>query len=142
MVPNKACPVVIREKDGETQILVFTHPRGGDVQLVKGTIEPGEDPAAAALRELAEESGIDSKIVLCDLGLWETGYEDQIWSIHLCAAVDLPDEWSFFTADDGGVDYKFFWHTLGAEPAGTWHPVYLSAAQYIQNVLRKDTEVG
>jgi 8-oxo-dGTP pyrophosphatase MutT (NUDIX family) len=53
---DKVCPIVFRDVSMR-QILAFEHPRAG-VQLVKGYIEPGETVRAAALRELAEESGI------------------------------------------------------------------------------------
>ncbi len=53
---DKVCPVVFRDASMQ-QILAFEHPKAG-VQLVKGGIEPGESVRAAALRELAEESGI------------------------------------------------------------------------------------
>lgn len=132
MIANKACPVVLREKDGAVQILVFRHP-AGDIQLVKGTIEPGEDPAAAAVRELAEESGITGRVSR-ELGLWESGYEGQIWAVFVCEPlIELPDEWSFFTTDDGGVDYKFFWHPLDENPGKDWHDVYRNALEYIKS---------
>jgi 8-oxo-dGTP pyrophosphatase MutT (NUDIX family) len=43
------------------------------VQLVKGTIESGETPAEAALRELSEEAGIDDASIVSDLGCWNAG---------------------------------------------------------------------
>jgi len=46
---HKACPVVFRDPSMQ-QILAFEHPSAG-LQLVKGGIEPGENPRAAALRE-------------------------------------------------------------------------------------------
>ncbi|WP_272972120.1 NUDIX domain-containing protein [Comamonas terrigena] len=65
--PGKACPVVIRGL-GTIEILAFEHPLAG-LQLVKGTIEPGETSAAAALRELREESGLHASHVATDLGI-------------------------------------------------------------------------
>lgn len=82
MHPDKACSAVLcfAQRPG---ILLFRHPQAG-VQLVKGTIERGETPGQAALRELAEESGIDSATVVADLGCWESGHNGQIWSFQLC----------------------------------------------------------
>lgn len=60
---DKVCPVVLRQGNEGTEILVFRHPLAG-VQLVKGTREAGESIAQAALRELAEESGITSGAVI------------------------------------------------------------------------------
>ena len=56
MIPNKVCPLVFRDR-ALTLLLAFRHPLEG-IQLVKGTIESGEQPPEAAPRELEEESGI------------------------------------------------------------------------------------
>ena len=56
MTADKACPVVLRR--GQTlEILAFEHPLAG-LQLVKGSVEPGEPTDVAAVRELFEEAGI------------------------------------------------------------------------------------
>ena len=52
LIPDKACPVVIRHP-AAPEILAFEHPLAG-LQLVKGSIEPNETAAAAAVRELYE----------------------------------------------------------------------------------------
>ncbi|MBF0678189.1 MAG: NUDIX domain-containing protein [Devosia sp.] len=57
---QKVCPVVVRGSGRDQEILVFHHPQAG-VQLVKGTLEPGEDPVTGDLRELAEESGLTGR---------------------------------------------------------------------------------
>ncbi len=67
MLPDKACPVVLSSVL-PYKILLFRHPLAG-VQLVKGTIEKGETPSEAVLRELAEESGISDAVIGDDLGL-------------------------------------------------------------------------
>jgi lipoyl(octanoyl) transferase len=51
--------VVPRGADGRVLLLRRTEARGGFWQQVTGRIEPGEAPAAAARRELAEETGAD-----------------------------------------------------------------------------------
>lgn len=107
MTPTKSCPVVLRN-DEEMEILAFQHPIAG-LQLVKGTIELGENPGETAVRELAEEAGILAAEIISDLGLWESGHQDQIWSFHLCKVEqEIPDEWVHHTADDGGHNFKFF----------------------------------
>ncbi len=55
--------VVVRECDGESQIAVVHRPRYDDWSLPKGKLDPGEDWAAAALREVEEETGLR-----CELG--------------------------------------------------------------------------
>lgn len=53
------CYVVHRDR-----LLVFTHedPLAG-VQVPAGTIEPGEDPASAAVRECQEETTLGARII-------------------------------------------------------------------------------
>ncbi len=46
---------------------MFRHPLAG-IQLVKGTVEPSENPADAARRELFEESGLNTKQPLFFIG--------------------------------------------------------------------------
>ncbi len=103
---GKVCPVVIREPD----ILVFRHPLAG-VQLVKGTIEPGERPEAAALRELHEESGIRGRIKRA----WPSSTEivgEENWHFFEIETGSLPDRWSHQTQDGGGLTFEFFWRSL------------------------------
>jgi|TARA_R100000027_G_scaffold36772_1_gene27027 8-oxo-dGTP pyrophosphatase MutT (NUDIX family) len=53
---DKACPVVLRNRENQLEILAFRHSLAG-IQLVKGTIEPNESSLAASQRELFEEAG-------------------------------------------------------------------------------------
>lgn len=130
MKPNKACPIVLRRTQNGLEILAFEHPLSG-FQIVKGTIEPGEPPADAAVRELREESGITG-VATADLGLWESGYEQQVWSLHLCEPMQpLPDAWEHRTADDDGHVFRFFWHPLGEALSEQWHSLYRDALSTI-----------
>ncbi|WP_444634455.1 NUDIX hydrolase [Cupriavidus oxalaticus] len=130
MKPNKACPIVLRRTQNGLEILAFEHPLAG-FQIVKGTIEPGEPPADTAVRELREESGITG-VATADLGLWESGYEQQVWSIHLCEPMQpLPDTWEHHTADDDGHVFRFFWHPLGEALSDQWHSLYRDALSTI-----------
>lgn len=132
--PTKACPVVVRMQ-ADLEILAFEHPLAG-MQLVKGTIEPDETSAQAALRELFEESGVSASAVVADLGVWESGFESQIWSFQLCKVGNLPDSWMHRTADDGGHDFSFFWHPILKQPSPQWHRVYQDALKYLANKLQ------
>ena len=84
MVVEKVCPIIIRELNGSVQLLVFRHPSAG-VQIVKGTLEPGEAPGKAALRELAEESGITSVTEISYKGKWTVEESQQLWHFFLCS---------------------------------------------------------
>ena len=127
--PGKVCPVVIRGLCA-IEILAFEHPLAG-LQLVKGTIEPGESSRDAALRELREESGLIASNVLADLGIWIPGYKNQIWAFHLCEVDSSPESWTYRANDDGGHDFKFFWHPLSQQPNQQWHWLFQGALKYI-----------
>ena len=133
MFVNKACPVVLRETLGAKELLVFEHPLAG-IQLVKGTIESGELPERAALRELSEESGISMASSVRTLGTWSSGHKDQVWSFWVCRPhTPPPDSWVHRAADDGGHLFRFFWHPLFSEVPERWRSVYQRALRFIQN---------
>lgn len=132
---DKVCPVVLRRKGESTEVLAFRHPTAG-FQLVKGTVEAGEEFIAAAARELAEESGIDSLLSIEFKGSWEAGYKDQTWHFFLCHPVGtLPEEWTFFTKDDGGLDFHFFWFDIEKTPGDEWPDVFVRALNYIREKI-------
>jgi 8-oxo-dGTP pyrophosphatase MutT (NUDIX family) len=54
---EKVTAFILRAAQPEPQILVFEHPTAG-LQLPAGTVEEGEDPQTAVLREAAEETGL------------------------------------------------------------------------------------
>ncbi|MCB9148522.1 MAG: NUDIX domain-containing protein [Caldilineaceae bacterium] len=136
---SKVCPVVLRppavppRPNGQTQILAFRHPLAGS-QIVKGTLEPGEQPAAGALRELAEESGIDHAEVVRKLGERSFDNIGQQWHFFLCRPnKPLPASWSHYTTDGGGHIFQFFWHDLNREPDDSWHSDFKSALAFIRD---------
>ncbi|WP_062263314.1 NUDIX hydrolase [Endozoicomonas arenosclerae] len=130
----KVCPVVIRENEGTSEILVFKHPLAG-IQLAKGTLEKGETLPQAALRELQEESGIANARIVQYLGAWKAGFQSQQWHFILCNANNLKDSWHHYCEDDGGHNFRFFWHSLENKPDGQWHSVYSSALKHLKNQL-------
>ncbi len=54
---DKVTAFVTRRRAEAAQLLVFYHDRSG-VQVPAGTVESGESPNAAVIRELAEETGL------------------------------------------------------------------------------------
>ncbi|NBF04924.1 NUDIX domain-containing protein [Pseudomonas sp. Fl5BN2] len=133
MLANKACPVVLR-RQGALEILAFRHPLAG-LQLVKGTLEPGEATSVAAVRELAEEAGIQGQ-ALRPLGIWQCAVSGQVWAFHECSvAAALPQAWSHFCEDDGGHEFRFFWHPLACEPSDQWHPLFQGALAFLRERL-------
>jgi 8-oxo-dGTP pyrophosphatase MutT (NUDIX family) len=133
MQAHKAVPIVLRQRPN-TEVLAFEHPLAG-LQLVKGSIEQGENAAQAAVRELREEAGIVST-VLVDLGVWQSGHQDQVWSFHLCETADsLPDRWTHHAADDGGHVFHFVWHPIDVAPNVAWHPVFQRALAFVSTTV-------
>lgn len=141
----KACPVVLRRgREGGLEILAFMHPLAG-CQLVKGGIEPGEAAAAAALRELREESGIADARIVTAMGVWASQHGDMpggaLWSFQLCEVPRvLPERWSWRTSDDGGHSFEFFWQPLDAATDASWHPLFQRALAWVRHWLRSHAE--
>lgn len=134
MLPDKACPVVLSSALPH-KILLFRHPLAG-VQLVKGSIEKGETPSEAALRELAEESGISDAVIRNDLGVWNADHLGQVWSFQLCHVERaLPERWSYPTCDDHGHLFEFFWASLDHLPYDDCHPVFQRALAFLREKL-------
>lgn len=63
------------------------------MQIVKGTVEPGEATNAAALRELEEESGVTGARIVADLGASDEIDAGQVWHFFHCAAGEQPARW-------------------------------------------------
>ena len=63
VVVRAAGGVVWRERSGPATVAVIHRPRRGDWSLPKGKVRPGETWHAAALREIAEETGCEARIV-------------------------------------------------------------------------------
>ena len=64
----KVTGFVTRRKDAAVELLVFQHPTAG-IQLPAGSIEPGEAPLAAAIREVWEETGLRGIELIQPLGV-------------------------------------------------------------------------
>ena len=111
------------------RLLLFTHPESPDagVQVPAGTIEPGESPKHAVMREAREETGLaglkyerllaqDTRDMR-DYGLDELQYR---WFFHLTLEGRPKQSWRHGeVAEDGSVliPFDFFWADLSALPA-------------------------
>ena len=73
---NRACPIVLRNNNSNLELLAFKHPNGEN-QFVKDNIHKGEALEKACIRELKEESGIQTEAVR-GLGLWDSNFNNQI----------------------------------------------------------------
>jgi len=138
---TKACPIVLRRTTDEIQILAFQHPKL-DRQLVKGTIEPNEQPSNAAIRELAEESGLIAKDSPLYLGESVALPDGNHWYFYCCEVLgEIPEEWTFHTEDEGGLLFRFFWHTLDAELDESWHPLFHDVFSVVRPLILQHSDL-
>ncbi|MFT3964306.1 MAG: NUDIX domain-containing protein [Sphingobium sp.] len=131
MASEKACSIPYRfAADGTAEILAFHHPLAGK-QFVKGTIEEGEDPADASMRELMEESGLRLDKPL-RMGQAFIGSPPLRWHFYAYESDGLPESWDHRTEDDGGHIFSFFWHPVSRDLDEDWHPVFHQAYHLIR----------
>lgn len=134
---TKVAPIVLRRNE-KLEILAFRHPRAGS-QLVKGTWEDGESGEEAALRELAEESGIENAVAVKPLGQMPFRRIRQHWHFYLCRVPNqLPESWTFYTEDGGGHLFDFFWHELNKPPGRGWHDDFKRALSFVRRKVQEE----
>ena len=128
---KKAFPIVLRHNNSE--LLAFEHPFAGN-QIVKGSIEVGETPEQACIRELAEESGLIGTPIRNLPSLIMDNGQHYFFSVM---GVNTPfkEHWTHYTDDDGGHLFRFFWHPLNNELNKMWHPIFIKAICHIKKFL-------
>jgi 8-oxo-dGTP diphosphatase len=91
------------------------------IQVPAGTVEPGEEPDAAVLREAWEETGLAGLKLAGFLGErlyvhYSLPEVHQRYFYHLVCEGDPPDAWQHWerNASDGSADhlFEFFWALL------------------------------
>lgn len=117
--------------DSHGRLLVFDHvdvPASG-TQVPAGGIRGGETADEAVVRELAEESGIESASIVRKLGeTWymaeegniPAGLEEQIQhAFHLCVDVPSAEEWEWDEKSGGDfVEHRFAFRWAPLDDAG------------------------
>ena len=127
----KTTAVLLRGEGAAREVLVFLHPdvdgSGTSVQLPACTIDYGEDPADAALRELIEETGVMGAEVRALLGILDEPAPESYsadtrthaplpprrrWVYHLEATLPPPDRWT--STCDCGAAIECYWLPLAS----------------------------
>ncbi|MFU8852912.1 NUDIX hydrolase [Micromonospora sp. SL1-18] len=113
MIPPRlrVAAYVIRRTGAGPQLLVFDHvdfPEAG-TQVPAGGIEPGETPAEAAVREVAEETGLTGVEAVAELGVSErphpeTGQARRTTYVQLHVPGRPADGWVHQVAGNGEDD--------------------------------------
>lgn len=121
----KVLAYVTRTHQGRPQLLVFTHRDylQAGLQVPAGTVEPGEAPEIAVVRETGEESGLEGLILFRKLGVflynnpeWQQLNERHVF--HLLAPEHTAEHWQWIENDggksSGGYVFLFRWEDLDA----------------------------
>ena len=126
------------------RLLIFRHvdaPEAG-LQVPAGTIEPGESPADAVMREAREETGLaDLTLVrflardtrdMSDCGVDELQHR---WFFHLRCDGEVRERWRHAERSQGeAIWFEFFW----AEPPDGAPKLVANYADYVRR-LKPDT---
>lgn len=119
---DKAYAYITRSAAHTRQLLVFEHAnQDAGVQVPKGTIEDGEDPHDAVIREVKEESGLTEFEAVRPLStdVWNHHEKPKAYRRHFfhLVADETRDEWRHTVTgngDDNGVIYSYFWVPPGS----------------------------
>ncbi len=108
------------------RLLVFSHPLSPEagIQVPAGTMDDGETPEEAVLREAGEETGLPDLTIVRMLGRHTFDARpfgrDELhdrWFFHLTCAAPTPDRWMHneddpFDAPGKSIPFELFWVPL------------------------------
>lgn len=110
------------------RLLVLAHPFHPDagLQVPGGTIRDGEDPRAAAAREVVEETGLADVVIGDRLGeatyRWRLPDRDRLdhrFFFHATVGTPVPETWRHYEAqaEDGSppIAFDFSWWDLSGD---------------------------
>lgn len=114
---QKACAYITRN---ERELLVFEGPGHDGLQIPKGTIEGGEDPGVAVVREVAEESGLDVAGTTTHLttDVWTRRHSPPKRYVRHFFHTDIEesrDHWTHTVTGEGeevGMEFEYSWVEL------------------------------
>jgi len=83
---EKVTALIVRPAAAGHELLLFQHETAG-IQIPAGTVEPGETPRDAVLREAREETGLHAVAIQQELGFVDTQFPDDERLIGRATAV-------------------------------------------------------
>ncbi|MBY0597874.1 NUDIX hydrolase [Bacillus bingmayongensis] len=123
---KKVYAYITREKEGVTQLLVFTHrdmPEAG-IQVPGGTVDEGEKLEPAVLREVLQESGIRHLCIerfIDDYIIYvkeKQEYQKRHF-FHISLLTDVKDMWEHIVSageEDEGLTFCYEWVDIAKCP--------------------------
>lgn len=118
---QKVQAYITRDTDTGRQLLVFEHAdEEAGIQVPAGSINPGETPDQAVLRETAEEAGVTDVTIVGYLGCFPWYYVEQKvvhqrHVYHLAVTKPMPDRWEHVVSGGGvddGMRFVCYWMDL------------------------------
>ena len=92
---QKVTAFVTRQRNNRREPLLFEHPHC-EAQFPAGTVDPGETPEAAAIREVWEETGLKHTRIIASLGVEKRPMPDgAFFVLHNTPVYARPDVNSF-----------------------------------------------
>jgi 8-oxo-dGTP pyrophosphatase MutT (NUDIX family) len=119
---QKVLAYITRETERGCEILVLRHPysKSAPIQIPQGTVEEDEPALSALWREVKEETGLTSLILIDQIAKadyycnWQQGW--QVRNVfHLKTLSETLNAWSHTVTDglgDKGMVFEFFWLSL------------------------------
>ncbi len=109
--------ILVRQREGNNELALVrcTRRSGTTWEIAKGKLEPGEDPEAAAIREVGEEMGIESALSITQsLGVVRYGFqtpegEPRLKSMYVYLMSADPEPELFCPSEGEGIcDVRWF----------------------------------
>ncbi|OEC00679.1 DNA mismatch repair protein MutT [Lysinibacillus sphaericus] len=114
-VLEKAFGYITRKYDDRIQVLVFEqNTEGAGIQIPKGTIEDGETPLEAVIREMVEETGLTNLevqgLIAQDYAEHYSGALQKRYFFHLTSN-ELQHTWQHNPTglNEGNLQFTFYW---------------------------------
>ena len=110
----------------EKGLLILEHPEHPEagLQVPGGTVEENEPPSAAVVREVAEETGLETVLIAeglgnCEFDMRQYGHDETqlAWYFHLTCEEETEDEWYFQESHSvtTPIPFRLYWSPLPYE---------------------------